>query len=72
MPDFPLTESGISTGAKPQVRIENFNIDGKIIGPFTVLKDELIVLGWYAEALVSCLKSLCELNGTECEIGRFN
>ncbi len=63
MPDFPLKESGKNPTNRVQVTVNNLTIDDEIISPFTVLKDELIVLGWYAEALVGCLKSLCDVNG---------
>ena len=68
MHDFPLIESGKSAGKRPQVTIDNLISDKERIEPFNILRDELIVLGWYAEALVSCVKSLCELNGANVKL----
>jgi len=48
---------------RPLVRMGEYKVDGKTIPPWDILADDLFVLGWYAEAVVSCLKTLVELNG---------
>ncbi len=48
---------------RPLVRMGGYKVDGKIIPQWDILVDDLCVLGWYAEAVVSCLKKLVEING---------
>lgn len=53
----------INKKGRPLVAMGGYKVSGKIIPRWDILVDDLFVLGWYAEAVVSCLKSLIELNG---------
>ena len=67
MGKFPAPSSHNKKG-RPRVMMGGYKVDGKTIPPFEVLVDDLIILGWYAEALVGCLKELIDLNGEEVKL----
>lgn len=49
-----------SPKGRPMVAMGNYKVDGKTVPKYDVLIDDLYVLGWYAEALVGCLKTLVD------------
>lgn len=53
---------------RPRVLMGGYEVNDQVIPPYELLVDDLIVLGWYAESLVSCLSVLIEVNGEAVEL----
>ncbi|MCW5518485.1 hypothetical protein J1N09_01450 [Aureitalea sp. L0-47] len=62
MKDMSLTPTGKTKDGRPTVTLGGYKVDGETLPKYEVLVDDLLVLGWYGEALASCIKSLIDLN----------
>lgn len=51
-----------SSSGRPRIAIGGFKVDGKRIGRYEILRDDLLVLGWYAEAILAWWEKLQEIN----------
>lgn len=60
--------SSVNKKKRPRVLMGGYKVDGKLTPKYEVLIDDLIVIGWYAESLASCLKGLVEVNGEEVKL----
>jgi len=58
---FPAASSQNKKG-KDRIKLGGYKVDGKIVPPFEVLKDDLCVLGWMTESFASCLAFLDDIN----------
>lgn len=58
---FPKPVSYNKKG-KPRIAMGGYKVNGITVPRFDVLKDELIVLGWYAEAILAFHHELMEIN----------
>lgn len=59
---FPSASSQNKKG-KDRIMLGGYEVDGKVLPPFEVLKDDLCVLGWMTESFASCLAFLDDTNG---------
>jgi hypothetical protein len=56
------TASSFNKKNRPRVKIGNYQVDGITIPEYEILVDDLIIIGWYGEALVNYLKKLIQIN----------
>jgi hypothetical protein len=54
--------SSLNKKNRPRVKMGNYNVDNIQVPEYEILIDDLIIIGWYAEALVSCLYTLIKIN----------
>ena len=59
---FPAPHDHSRKG-RPRHLLGGYVVDGAKIAPWVVLEDDLIVLGWYCEAITSLHAELCSVNG---------
>ena len=64
---FPQPTSFNKKG-KPRIEVGGYKVDGKVTPKYTVLIDELKVLGWYAESLASAHEMLVEINQEDVQL----
>jgi len=60
--------SSVNKKKRPRVLMGGYKVDRQPTPKYEVLIDDLIVIGWYAESLASCLKGLVEVNGEEVKL----
>ncbi|MGB4775188.1 MAG: hypothetical protein WBP45_08450 [Daejeonella sp.] len=47
---------------RPRVKMGNYKIEETLVTEYEILIDDLIIIGWYAEALVTCFHTLIKIN----------
>lgn len=46
---------------RPRVKMGNYTVDDILVPEYDILIDDLIIIGWYAEALIGCLHILIKI-----------
>lgn len=54
--------SSLNKKNRPRVKMGNYSVDDIVVPEFEILIDDLIIIGWYAEALVNYLEKLIKIN----------